>query len=68
MSCLSCVQQSDSVTEYSSLCWTIGVLVYHFIYSTVYLLISDSSFIPPLTLPFGKHKIVFYVCESVSVL
>ena len=28
-----------------------------------------SKFIlPPVLLPFGKHKFVFYVCESISVL
>ena len=38
-------------------------------YSSVYLLIPYSSFIPSL-LPFfpWNHKFVFYVCESVSVL
>ena len=40
-----------------------------FIYSSLYLLIPNSLFIPvPLPFPSGNNKFVFYVCESVSVL
>ena len=41
------------------------LLLIYFMYSSLYLLIPYSQFVP---LPFGNHKIVFYVCESVSVL
>ena len=34
------------------------LLFLYFIYSSIYLLIPNSSFIPPL-LPFGNHKFVF---------
>ena len=36
--------------------------------SSVYLLIPDSKLIPLPTFPFGNHKFVFCVFESVSVL
>ena len=36
--------------------------------STIYLLIPNSKLIPLPAFPFGNHKFVFYVCESVSVL
>ena len=35
-----------------------------FIYSSVYLLIPNSQFIPPPPFPFGNHKFVFYVCNT----
>ena len=39
----------------------------HFIYSSMCVLIPNSSlsFCPPF--PFGNHKFVFYVCESTSI-
>ena len=41
----------------------------YFIYNSVYLLIPNSYFISPsLPFSFGNHKIIFYVCESISVL
>ena len=45
------------------------VFVVYFIYSSMYLLIPNPSFIQPrLPFPFGNPKFVFYVCESISVL
>ena len=44
------------------------LLFIYFIYKSVYLLTPNSQFIPSSTFPFGNHKCVFYVCESVSVL
>ena len=48
------------------LCYTVcpGYFIC-FIYGSVYMLISSSWFIPPPPFPFGNHKIVFHVCESV---
>ena len=40
----------------------IFVLVMYFIYSSVRVLITNSSF------PFGNHKFAFYSCRSISVL
>ena len=43
-------------------------LVY-FIYSTLYLLISNSQFTPlPPPFAFGDNKFVFCVCESIYLL
>ena len=36
--------------------------------SSLYLLISISKFIPPHLFPFGNHKLIFDVCESISIL
>ena len=45
------------------------ILVVYFVYGSVRLLITYSQFIPlPLPVPFGNHKFVFHICESVSVL
>ena len=81
---VSGVQQSDSVihtyiffqilfsyrllqnTEYSVL-HSRSLVVIYFIYNSVYLLIPN-SFIPLSTFPFSKHKFVFYVFDSTSVL
>ena len=39
----------------------------YFIYSSLYLLIPNSYFIPPPPpFPFGNPKFVLYVCESIS--
>ena len=48
------------------LCYTVcpGYFIC-FIYSSVCMLISSSWFIPLPPFPFGNHKIVFHVCESV---
>ena len=43
------------------------LLFIYFIYSNVYLLIPNSKFILS-PFPFGNHKFIFCVCESVSVL
>ena len=44
------------------------LLFIYFINSSFYLLIPNSYFIPPQhPFSFGKHKFLFYVCESVSV-
>ena len=51
-----------------SVCYSRSLLVIYDSYSRVYLLIPYSSFIPPRPVPFGIHKFVFQVCESVSVL
>ena len=40
----------------------------YFIYSTIYLSIPISQFIPPALPPLGNHKLVFYICDSISVL
>ena len=52
--------------ECSSLCYSL--LVTYFIYSSVHMLIPNPSSIPSPAFPFGNHKFVFYVCESISVL
>ena len=44
-----------------------SLLFIYFVYSSLYLLIPNFSFILPPPLPFGNNKIVFYVCESVCV-
>ena len=41
-----------------------SLLFIYFIYSSMYLLVSNSQFIPSPTFPFGNHKLAFYVCES----
>ena len=43
-----------------------SLLLFYFKYSNVYMSIPNSQFIPLPPLPFGNHKFVFYVCESVS--
>ena len=43
-----------------------SLLVIHFLYSSVYILIPNSWFIPA-PFPFGNLKFVFYACESVFV-
>ena len=42
------------------------LLVIYFIYSSVYISIPISQFIPS-PLPPGSHKFVFYICDSISV-
>lgn len=42
-----------------------SLLFSYFVYSSLYLLVPNFSFIPPLPSPFGNNKIVFSVCESV---
>ena len=37
-------------------------------YSSVYLLTPTPNLSFPPTFPFGNHKFIFYVCESISVL
>ena len=47
------------------------LLVTYFIYNSVYMSIPVSQFIllpTPSPFPFGTRKIVFYICDSVSVL
>ena len=54
--------------EYTSLCSIMSLLFICFMYSSLYLLISFSSFIhPSFPFPFGNH-VSFYVCKSVSFL
>ena len=36
-----------------------------YIHSGVYMSIPISQFIPLLLFPLGKHKFVFYICDSV---
>ena len=54
--------------EQSSLCYTVGPCL-----STLYTVVcicesqAPDLFLPP-PFPFGNHKFVFYVCESISVL
>ena len=45
-----------------------SLLVTYFIYSSVYMSIPIFQFIPPSSLPPSNHKIVFYICNSISVL
>ena len=53
--------------EYSSLCYTVG-LVIHSVYNGLQLLTPNSQSIPHPNLAFGNHKSVLSICESVSVL
>ena len=43
-----------------------SLLLFYFKYSNMYMSVPNSQFIPLLPLPFGNHKFVFCVCESVS--
>ena len=53
----------------SSLGYSRAVLFIHSPYSSLYLLIPTSqSICLALHLPFGNHKSVLYVCDSVSSL
>ena len=45
-----------------------SLLVIYFMYSSVYMSIPISHFIPPLPFPPDIHKFVFYICDSISVL
>jgi len=45
-----------------------NILFTYFIYSSVYLLIPNSQFIPPPHFLFDNCKFVIYVCDSISVL
>ena len=45
-----------------------SLLVTYFIYSSAYVSISSSQFIPSPTLLPGNHKFVFYTGNSISVL
>ena len=55
-------------TKFLVLC-SRSLLVIYVIYSSVYMLIPSSWFIPPQThFPLGNHKFVFNICKSVSVL
>ena len=47
--------------EYSSLCYTVGFVVY-FTYSSVYLLIPNSQFIPPLPQQPQACSLCLWVC------
>ena len=54
-------------TEYSSLCYTVGPCYLSILYIVVsinpkFLIYTSRRF------PFGNHKFVSYVCESISVL
>ena len=47
----------------------IFLFLIYFICSSLYLLIPYLLFVPSsIPLPFGNHKLVFYICESVSLL
>ena len=58
--------------EYSSLCYTVNFCFLHILCILVYLYISIFASVRPILLiypsPFGNHKLVSYVCESVFVL
>ena len=43
-------------------------LVIYFIYSSVYRPIPISQFIPTLPSPLVNHKVIFYICDSISAL
>ena len=44
-----------------------SLLVIYFIYKSVYMSIPISQFIPLSLLNPGNHKLIFYICKSVSV-
>ena len=56
------------VIEYSSLCYTVGpcLSILDIVVCICYSQIPNLFL--PIPFPFGIHKFVFYVCESVSVL
>ena len=44
--------------------YSVSLLFIYLMYSSLYLLIPYPSFVPPsLPLPFGNHKLIFFVCE-----
>ena len=49
------------------LCAMQDLVVYLFL-GSFYLLILNLIYPAPSSFPFGNHKFVFYVCESISVL
>ena len=54
--------------EFPVLC-SRSLLVIYCIYNSVCMSVPNSQFIPPPPhFPFGNHKFVFEVCESISVL
>ena len=54
--------------EYSSLCYTVNPCCLPNLYIVVYICQSQPSNLSLAFFHFGKHKFVFYVCESISVL
>jgi len=44
-----------------------SLVIIYFVYSSVYMLIPNSSFTFPPSFSFGNCKFVFYVCGSTSV-
>ena len=53
--------------EYSFLCYTVGPCWLSILY-IVNVNILIKLLIHPPTLPFGKHKFVFCICESIYIL
>ena len=45
-----------------------SLLAIYFIYSSMYVTVPISQFIPFPAFPLGKHKFVFYICDTFSVL
>ena len=45
-----------------------SLLLIHFVYSSLYMLIQTPISPPAPTIPFGNHKFVSSVCETVFIL
>ena len=58
--------------RYNYLCYTVYPCCLSILYVVLIVCILDVNLVPlicpPLFLPFGDYKVVFYICESVSVL
>ena len=53
-------------TEYSSLCYRVGPCCLFYIWQCVSVNPKFPIYPSPLSLPFGNHKFIFYICEYVS--
>ena len=54
--------------EFGSLCYTIGPCWLFILYIIMCIIYQLPNLSLPSPFPFGNHKFVFYVCESLSVL
>ena len=60
-----------AITEYwieFPVLYSRNLFVIYFIYSSVYMSLPISQFIPPHPVPPGNQKFIFYICNSISVL
>ena len=55
-------------SKYSSLCYTVIGPCFFYIYYCVYVTPKFLIYLSSAPFPFGNHKFVFYVCDSISVL